>query len=365
MMPGPAQLSRTVADAFARPMMSHRGLKFAEMFGGIRRRLQDMTGQPAAIFVGSGTLANEVVGATLAADRSLKRGLMLVNGEFGRRLSAQAKRLRLDYTVLEWEWGKPWDLAAVAQTLDRNPDINWIWAVHLESSTGLLNDLPALVTIAQARNIKVSVDCVSALGSVPIDLRDVYLAAGVSNKSLGAVAGLSMVFANPDTLGAVDKDHVPAYLDLVESLRVPGPRFTFPSPPVHALLAALDSYATAEARAETFARYRQMGQYIRDELRKLGLPPLVCDAQAAPVVTTFNPPAGCAADAFIQRCLDWGFQIGGESGYLRQRNWLQLATMGAITLDDCRTLFDRLRVWLKRQTGNNGNGNGHGGNGHH
>lgn len=348
MMPGPAHLSKNVADAFAQPMMSHRGLKFLELFHGIRTRLFDMTGQPAALFVGSGTLANEVVGATLGADRKLKRGLMLVNGEFGRRLTHQAKRAQLNFVQLDWDWGKSWDLAQVAATLDKNPDINWIWAVHLESSTGLLNNVAGLCKLAKERGVKVNLDCVSAMGSVDIDLREVHLAAGVSNKSLGAVAGLSMVFGNPATLDGVDQSKIPAYLDLVESLKTPGPRFTFPSPPVHALLAALDEYATPEARAKTFARYREMGSYIRRELMELELPPLVGEDVAAPVVTTFSPPAGLTADAFIQRCLDWGYQIGGESGYLRQKNWLQLATMGAVQLADCQALFDRLRVWLKR-----------------
>jgi aspartate aminotransferase-like enzyme/predicted N-acetyltransferase YhbS len=348
MMPGPAHLSKKVTEAFVRPMMSHRGLKFAEMFGGIRSRLHDMTGQPAALFVGSGTLANEVVGATIGADRKFKRGLMLVNGEFGRRLTHQARRAGLTFAQLDWDWGKMWDLNHVAQTLDQNPDINWIWAAHLESSTGLLNDVAGLTALAKKCNVKVCLDCVSAMGSVDIDLRDVHLASGVSNKSLGAVAGLSMVFADPASLEGVDQNEVPAYLDLVESLKVPGPRFTFPSPPVHALLAALDEYATPEARAKTFGRYRRMGSFIRTQLRELGLPPLVADEFAAPVVTTFSPPAGLTADAFIQRCLDWGFQIGGESGYLRQKNWLQLATMGDVQLEDCHNLFDRLRVWLKR-----------------
>ena len=66
------------------------------------------------------------------------------------------------------------------------------------------------------------------------------------------------------------------------------------------------------------------------------------------MVTTFSPPAGCDPDAFIQRCLDWGYQIGGESDYLRQRNWLQLATMGDISLHDCQRLFDKLTKWLER-----------------
>ncbi|MEX2215260.1 MAG: aminotransferase class V-fold PLP-dependent enzyme [Phycisphaeraceae bacterium] len=346
MMPGPAHLSKKVSDAFIRPMMSHRGLKFAEMFTGIRNRLQDLTGKPAAIFVGSGTLANEVVGQTLIADRSLNRGLMLMNGEFGRRLIHQARRAGLQFSEIGWEYGQSWDLKAVAEALDKDKSINWIWCVHLESSTGMINDVPGLVKLAKERGVKVCLDCVSAVGSVPIDMRDVHLASGVSNKSLGAVAGLSMVFADVDSLDGVDQSRLPAYLDLVDSLRVPGPRFTFPSPPIQALLVALDEYATPQSRDATFKRYAAMGSFIRRELRSLGLPALVGEEQAAPVVTTFSPPAGLNADSFIQRCLDWGYQIGGESGYLRDRNWLQLATMGDVTLDDCQTLFDRLQAWL-------------------
>lgn len=348
MMPGPATLSREVAEAFTQPQMSHRGLKFAEMFALVRKRLADMTGKQAALFVGSGTLANEVVGMTIAADQSLKRGLMLINGEFGRRLVHQARRQQLPVTELSWEWGQPWDLAAVEAALDQNPDINWVWAVHLESSTGMLNDVTGLTEIAKRRGIRVCLDCVSALGAVPIDMRDVHLASGVSNKSLGSVAGLSMVFADAGQLDGVDQNRVPSYLDLVECLKTPGPRFTFPSPPVLALATALDAYADAAARQRTFGRYAALGALVRRHLTDLDLPPLIDGEPAAPVVTTFSPPEGCATDAFIQRCLDWGYQIGGESGYLRGRNWLQLATMGDVHADDVNCLFDRLRVWLQR-----------------
>ena len=210
----------------------------------------------------------------------------------------------------------------------------------------MINDVPGLVKLAKERGVKVCLDCVSALGAVPIDMTDVHLAAGVSNKSLGAVAGLSMVFADLASLEGVDQARLPAYLDVVDSLKVPGPRFTFPSPPIQALLVALEEYESAEMRHGTFARYAEMGRFIRRELSKLGLPPLVDQQPSAPVFTTFSPPPGLNAELFIQRCLDWGYQIGGESGYLRDRNWLQLATMGDVTLDDCQTLFDRLHAWL-------------------
>ena len=47
--------------------------------------LADGRGGPrVALFFGSGTLANDVVAATLASDRTAGAGLILVNGEFGR-----------------------------------------------------------------------------------------------------------------------------------------------------------------------------------------------------------------------------------------------------------------------------------------
>ncbi len=348
MMPGPAELSRKVEEAFNRPQMSHRGLHFSEMFTKARQRLEAITHKPAALFVGSGTLANEVVGAALAADTSLKQGLMLSNGEFGRRLMHQATRCGLQYDKLEWEWGKRWDLEAVGQTLDKNPQINWVWAVFLESSTGMLNDIAGLIKVAKERNVRVALDCVSGLGAVPLDLSEVYLASGVANKSIGGVAGLSFVFADADDLGHIDQNQIPSYLDIVESARTPGPRFTFPSQQMFALATALESYATEGARELTYDRYAQLGQFVRDHLRKLGLPPLISEPDAAPVVTTFSPPAGLNPDAFIQRCLDWGYQIGGESRYLRERNWLQLATMGDVSLHDCQRIFDKLTTWLER-----------------
>src|SRR5204862_76063 len=81
-------------------------------------------------------LANEVVGATLAADpaeqeaRSSTRGVLLVNGEFGQRLAKQAGRFGLRPRVLTWDWGQPWDLDEVEASLAVEPPGSWVWGVH-------------------------------------------------------------------------------------------------------------------------------------------------------------------------------------------------------------------------------------------
>ncbi|MBM3986310.1 MAG: aminotransferase class V-fold PLP-dependent enzyme, partial [Planctomycetes bacterium] len=209
--PGHAANGHDVRAAAARPWVDHRGPEFLQAFEDVRERLSDLAGgADVALFTGSGTLANDVVAWTLAADRTLRRGLVLVNGEFGRRLAAQAARAGLEAQVLAWDWGQPWDLAAVERALDATPRPDWVWAVHLESSTGMLNEIPALLELARTRGVRACLDAVSGLGAVPLDLSGVHLASGVANKALGGVAGLSCVFAARGALEGVDGGRVPS-----------------------------------------------------------------------------------------------------------------------------------------------------------
>ncbi len=344
--PGQAQLSAEVAEALAQPGIDHRSREFTELYQAVRQALGRLAGGlPCALFCGSGTLANDVVAVTLAADRRLRRGLVLVNGEFGRRLVRQARRAGLQPGSLEWAWGQPWDLSQVEALLEDDGRIDWVWAVHLESSTGLLNDLPGLVRLCSGRGVAVCVDAISSLGAVPVDLSGCRLATGVANKALGGVAGLSMVFASPRALDGVPSESVPSYLDLAETLRTPGPRFTLASPLLVALARALQPYADAEACARRFREYEQLGSFVRRQLRGQGLSPLVEPPLASPVITTFAPPAGLSGDALRDLARAWGFTLGGGSGYLRERGWLQIATLGAVQVGDCARLFERLGSW--------------------
>lgn len=349
LLPGPVTTSPAVREAFHEPPIYHRGPEFIALFRKVRRTLADMTDARAvALLNGSGTLANEAVAATLAAGPGASRGVLLVNGEFGHRLARQATRFGLHPRVLTWAWGRPWDLDEVAAALDEAGPRGWVWGVHQESSTGVLNDLPGLVRIARERDIRVCVDCISSLGAVPIHLREVYLATGATGKSLGAYAGIAVVFADPAAFTDLDVGQVPSYLDIPAALATEGPRYTFPSPTLRALDAALQEYATSPRARQRYESYRALGAWVRQQLRRLGVDPLADDGWASPVVTSFTPPGDETSEAFVGRCRSWGFAIGGQSGYLAERRLVQIATMGAVTRDDCVPLFDRLRQYLAR-----------------
>jgi len=347
LMPGPVEVSAPVRLALANPLRSHRSAEFLGEFERVRERLGVLVGRPrgqVAIFLGSGTLTNDVVASALKEDPDVGPGLILSNGEFGDRLHRQASRIGLDARVLRFPWGRPWDLEAVADALARDRRIGWVWGVHLESSTGLLNDLDGLVEAVRGTWVRVCVDGVSSLGATPIDLAGVHLASGSSGKSLGSLGGLGFVFASPGYLELEGRSiaRPPTYLDLRESLATRGPRFTMASPLLDALARALDAYATPGLREARYHSYEELGRRVRRGLNDLGMRRIADLPWASPVLTTFTPPEGWDADEILAACRALGFEIAGESDYLRARGWLQIATMGAVTLADCDALFQGL-----------------------
>src|SRR5262249_2484431 len=93
LLPGPVTLAPEVRAAVGGPPIYHRGGEFLDLFGRLRRDLARLAhAADVAVLVGSGTLANEAVAATLAAAPQADAGLLLVNGHFGERLARQAPR---------------------------------------------------------------------------------------------------------------------------------------------------------------------------------------------------------------------------------------------------------------------------------
>ena len=262
-------------------------------------------GRDVAILNGSGTLANETIAATLAAGTHRGRGVMLINGEFGERIARQATRFGLEPHTLAWAWGEPWDLDEIDDALAHEPEGSWVWGVHQESSTGVLNDLAGLVAVARKRGVRVCVDCISSLGAVPIDLGEVFLASGATGKSLGSYAGASLIFADREALSTLDRKAVPSYFDLVAALSSEGPCYTFPSPTLAALETALRAYDTPEKARTTYARYHDLGAKVRQELGRLGLTPLARPDETRRHHLPGESALGCTRSSGLLHGLPW------------------------------------------------------------
>lgn len=348
LLPGPPEYSAGVRRALHARPVSHREDRFVRRFDEARQVISEMTGGVAvSMTTGSGTLANECIAAALGHLSRRGRGVILTNGEFGARLVEQAHGWRLDFETLAWPWGQAWRLTEVADALKRLSPGDWVWGVHCETSTGVLNPIAELIELAGGRGVRVCLDCVSSLGSVPLDLRGVFLASGVSGKCLGAPAGIAILLGDADALCAALDCPLPYYLDPLAGFRASGPRFTLSSNLLSSLHAALRRYDTPLKRERVYGELRELSSVVRGGLRRLGVAPLTDDGSASPAVTTFAPPMGYSPEHFALLCRAYGFEVNAKSPYLPARGLVQIATMGAVSAADCQRLFRSLEQWSR------------------
>jgi aspartate aminotransferase-like enzyme len=349
LLPGPVELSAAVVNAFHQPPISHRSRMFLDLYAETRFRLGElMGGMNAVVLGGSGTLANDAVAANLSTAFGSAEGLVIANGEFGERLIRQARCAGLNFRELRFPWGKPWSFRAIEEALERAP--SWIWAVHLETSTGVVNDLPRLIAMARENGVPMAADCVSSLGAVDTDAAGdggLFLGSGVSGKALGSYAGLAFVFVSERAVEQLEGKTLCPTFDLTEAVRSAGPVSTVSSPMVSAVYEALrENYCGAAGRAARYEQYARLGRWTRSRLHEVGLVVLAAEEDAAPTVTTFPLPS----KDFARRCLRAGFRIAHESDYLRTRAWGQVATMGNLRREQLEPFFAAHEVETHAET---------------
>jgi len=331
LLPGPIPISARVQAAMGAEPVSHRSVAFVRDVGALKTRLCQLVNAPhVAILTGSGTLANDAVAARLEGP-----GLVLVNGEFGRRLADHAERWALDHRVLEREWGETLGEDGVLAVLETYPTARWIWAVHHETSTGVLNDLAMLKRVARQRGLLLALDAISSIGLVPVDLAGVALATGVSGKGLASVPGLSLVFSHSIPDARRDR---PRALDLGPYAAADGVPFTLSSNLLYALKASVDEIDAPRR----FAALEADGRHLRRRLEAAGLDLVAPEEAACFGVTTIRLPAGLASESVGRSLESAGFTLSYRSDYLLARNWIQICLMAEHPRERLEPLLDLL-----------------------
>jgi aspartate aminotransferase-like enzyme len=343
-LPGPVTVRREVRRAFEQAPESHRADCFKMDFAAARKTLCELVqAREVQLLLGSGTLANDAVAAQLSLEDA--RGLILSNGEFGNRLLDQARRLKLDFEPLEFEWGKPFGLEAVRERLDAKPAPKWLWCTHCETSTSILNDIDALKKLCAERGVKLCLDCISSVGTIPVDLTGVYLATCASGKGLRAYPGLSMVFHHHELKPAPDR--LPRYLDLGYYVEQGGIPFTFSSNLLHALHAAVRRMDWAKR----FSDIADWSAYASERLTEFGADVVGADYLRSPAVLTLALPKDMDSGKVGDAMQEAGYLLSYNSDYLRRKNWIQICFMGECTREKVVSLMNTLnRTCFRRRS---------------
>lgn len=335
-LPGPVTVKREVRRAFEQAPESHRADVFMKDFGAARQTLCELVKtRNVGLFLGSGTLANDVIGGQLVLENG--RGLVLSNGEFGSRLIDQARRWRLDFEPMEFPWGEPFDLRAVRRALEQTPAPAWLWCAHCETSTSLLNDIGTLKALCAEFQTKLCLDCISSVGTMPVDLSGVFLASCSSGKGLRAYPGISMVFHNHAVMPQPER--LPRYLDLGYYSQQQGVPFTFSSNLLHAMHAAV-KHVDWEKR---FADIVELSEFLRGKLREMGFELVGGTGETSPAVVTIALPAEMNSLKIGGLVQEAGYLLSYNSEYLRKKNWIQICLMGECTREKLVSLLNAMK----------------------
>jgi aspartate aminotransferase-like enzyme len=341
-LPGPVNVSKDVRKAFTHPAVSHRSERFVADFQRTKQLLcRLVNAQRVEIFSGSGTLANDIIAAQLSLISG--RGLILSNGEFGDRLIDHATRFGLSFDRLTVEWGYEFDSDSIRRAVDQCSGLDWLWVVHCETSTGILNDLEMLKRVCTERSIRFCADCISSIGTVTVDLESVYLASGVSGKGLGAFPGLSFVFYDHEVLPS--PKFLIRYLDLGLYATNEGIPFTISSNLVYALTTALEN-----CKPEKTLEIAELSSWVKANLRDMGLKIIGPEDHLSPAVITIALPQGMISENLGSYLDESGYALSYRSKYLLDKNWIQICLMGECSRESIKPLLQTLQQYVSEKT---------------
>lgn len=339
-MPGPVEIKDEILAVYSDKPESHRSIEFMAEFNELRKTLcHRLKAQNVQLMGGAGTLANDVVATHLRALEG--KGLLLVNGEFSRRLVGQATGMGLDFDILEADEGYAVGLDSLEQYLQAMTETSWLWTVVCETSTGVLNDMPKLAALAKKYDIKLCVDGISAIGSMPIDLSDVYLATAVSGKGIGSLPGVAIVFHQNNLARA--KDYIPRYFDLAHYAACDGIPFTISTNAIHALRQAVNG----NNWDEDYVTLQSWTEELESELEKIGLKLFAKENQAQHVFT-IEIPSDVKSVAVGDYLRENGYLLSYKSEYLVKRNWVQICFMGDFSKPD-KDFFQRMKEVIGKE----------------
>jgi alanine-glyoxylate transaminase/serine-glyoxylate transaminase/serine-pyruvate transaminase len=333
-IPGPTNVPGRVLRAISEPTIDHRGPAFADLarsvLSGLKRVFR--TNGPVVIYPASGTGAWEA-----ALVNTLSPGdavVMARTGWFAALWSEMAKRLGLEPLILDTDWRRGADPAAIEDALRRDSAhrIRAVCVVHNETSTGCVSPIAALrAAIGAARHpALLMVDTISSLASIDYRHDDwgVDVTVAGSQKGLMLPPGLSFNAVSERALAASRAAKLPrSYWDWRPMLEA-NDSFYFPFTPATNLVRGLQEALTMleeEGLPNVFARHGRHGAATRAAVEAWGLEDCIelqCQAPTdySSSLTAVRLSDGYSADALRALILErFNMSLGNGLGMLKDR----------------------------------------------
>jgi 2-aminoethylphosphonate-pyruvate transaminase len=337
--PGPSVTTDRVHRAIGGPDMCHREPEYSDLLDRVRVKLLNIAGVgddwAMAMLAGSGTSALEAM--VLSSVRPGRKLLVCRNGTYGDRAALIAERAGIGIVSVRADDLTPIDPAAVEAALAADPEIDAVFVVHHETTTGLLNPVHAIADAARRHNAVVAVDAISSFGAedLPLAGTGIDMVASTSNKCLHGLPGAAFVLISPR--GQERIAEVPPrslYFDLMGYLKAQQKRtvpFTPAIPAIYGLDAALDELLDDGLNARQLLYQTRMATLDRD-MAALGFEARVAPEHRSACVRSFPLPEGFTYDDLHDRLRAEGYVIYAGLGDAAKTTF-RVCALGAMTVE--------------------------------
>jgi 2-aminoethylphosphonate-pyruvate transaminase len=341
--PGPLTTSRKVKEVMVHDWGS-RDAAFLRINKEVLERLPDIVNARGTHVTvpmqGSGTFAVEAMLTTFIPAGG--KILLLINGAYGQRAKKICDIAKRAYAVHETAEDTPPDLAAVDKMLQADKSITHVFAVHCETTSGILNPIIEIAALVQKHGRRLLIDAMSAFGAIRLDATATAFdaVAASSNKCIEGVPGLGFVICREAALAETKGNATTLVLDLHDQwqnfTKTGQYRFT---PPIHVIVSfhqALTEFWAEGGQPGRGRRYAENGKILIDGMRKLGFATLLPDRLQAPIIITFHMPKDpkFVFEAFYDRLKERGYVI--YPGKLTVADSFRIGCIGRLNADHMR-----------------------------
>jgi alanine-glyoxylate transaminase/serine-glyoxylate transaminase/serine-pyruvate transaminase len=193
--PGPSPVDDRVLRVMSAPLVGHLDPLFIRTMDEVQELLRyvfETNNRLTIPISGTGSAGMEAAVANLLEpDEEI---VICINGYFGERMHEMALRVGAKPVRVDCEWGGPVDLEKTRKAW-RDSKARVLFAVHAETSTGVLQQLAPLREIVDERGGFLMVDAVTSIGahSIGVDRNRVDACYAGTQKALSCPPGLAPV----------------------------------------------------------------------------------------------------------------------------------------------------------------------------
>ncbi len=348
MIPGPSPVSPRVLQANTRAL-SHTEPEFIQRFNLALQNTRKIFGTDdtftPVVISGSGTLAMEISVVNLINTQKRDKALIFSSGYFGIRFQQLLNNFQISNSLVESRVGQKFTEQEFEESIKRNnPKIAYIQ--HVDTSTGVANDISTFSRICQENEVISVVDGVCAVGGEAVYQKkwgvDLYFTG--AQKALETPPGLAILNFSEKARELIENNNAkpPSYYSNLDNwwpvidayLNESAKYFSTPA----TNLINSYSYATEivlkEGLESRYTRHKQNAELFRTSLEELGFNFLTHDESYASTLSTPYYPEGVDGNNFRQRLLDLGLMVAGglQGGYASK--YFRVGHMGRITKED-------------------------------